>query len=157
MRSGKIADGKLLKLIDIKGMNQSEAARELGVTRQAVSRRLQQLRGKTTKVIATKKIEEVIDRKLDLISQLEKINAEANRLLDELEDSPGLKIRVMAEIRGQLELQLKILQTVYSLQEAQSFQETVLKVIGEVEPSVRKAIIDKLNQQRAVRSAVKYA
>ena len=156
MPQPKINDRKLLKLIDKQGKTQAEVARELGVSAQAVSKRLQDLRGKTTRVIAAKKISEVVDRKIDAIEQLGRINTEANKLLDELEDDPGLKIKVMAEIRGQLELQLKILQTMYSLQEAQAFQETVLEVISEVEPSVRTTIIENLNRKRALRSSVSF-
>jgi hypothetical protein len=46
----------------------------------------------------------VVDQRLDSINQLTKINAEANRLLDALEDEPALKLKTMAEIRGQLKL-----------------------------------------------------
>ncbi len=47
MRPPKINDRALLKLIDSQKMSQSESAKELGVSRQAVSKRLQELRGKT--------------------------------------------------------------------------------------------------------------
>jgi len=82
MRPPKINDRRLLELIDREGLSQSAAAKELGVSRQAVSKRLQELRGKTTKVIAVKKIEQVVARKLDTIEQLQKINADANEILD---------------------------------------------------------------------------
>ena len=65
MRPPKINDRVLLKLIDTQNKSQSEAAKELGVSRQAVSKRLQELRGKTTKVVVAKRIKEVVDRKLD--------------------------------------------------------------------------------------------
>jgi len=72
MRPPKINDRVLLKLIDMQNKSQSEAAKELGVSRQAVSKRLQELRGKTTKVVVAKKVEEVVDRKIDAIEQLRK-------------------------------------------------------------------------------------
>ena len=153
----KINDNKLLRLIDKDGMNQSEAARELGVTRQAVSRRLQQLRGKTTRVLAAKGIYQFIDKKLDSIAQLKKINDRANELLDELEDNPKLQIKVMAEIRGQLKLQLEILQTLYSMQAAEEFQNAVLETLKEVSPDVRNRVIQKLNEKRVVRSALRFS
>lgn len=81
MSDVKINDRKLLKLID-GGKSQAQAARELGVSRQAVNKRLQELRGKTTKVVATKKVEEIVDRKIDAMEQLTKINGYANELLD---------------------------------------------------------------------------
>ena len=44
------------------------------VSRQAVSKRLKELRGHTTKVVVSKKIKQVVDNKLDAIKQLKKIN-----------------------------------------------------------------------------------
>jgi predicted transcriptional regulator len=82
MRPPKINDRALLKLIDAQKMSQAGAAKELGVSRQAVSKRLQELRGKTTRVVATKKIMEVVDRKIDAMEQLSKINEYANEILD---------------------------------------------------------------------------
>ena len=82
MRKPKINDRKLLQLLDKEGKSQSEAARELGVSRQAVNKRLQEIRGKTTKVVVAKKIEQVVDRKIDAMEQLQKINDYANELLD---------------------------------------------------------------------------
>jgi len=81
MRKKEINDTRLVRLID-GGLTQADAARELGVSRQAVSKRLQELRGKTTKVIATKKIERVVDQRIDAVEQLQKINEYANELLD---------------------------------------------------------------------------
>ena len=78
----KINDRELLRLVDREGKNQSEAAKVIGVSRQAVNKRLQELRGKTTKVIVAKKFEQVVDQKLDALEQLSKINDYANELLD---------------------------------------------------------------------------
>jgi len=82
MRPPKINDRALLKLIDSQKMSQSESAKELGVSRQAVSKRLQELRGKTTKVVIAKKVGVVVDRKIDAMAQLQKINHDANEILD---------------------------------------------------------------------------
>ncbi len=69
MRNQKNNDREMLRLID-SGMSQSEAAKEIGVSRQAVSKRLQELRGKTTKIVVSKKIEQVVGRKIDAMEQL---------------------------------------------------------------------------------------
>ena len=152
----KINDKKLLRLID-SGTSQAEIARILGVTRQAVSKRLQELRGKTTRCIVTRNTKEIIDNNLDTISQLRKINQKANQLLDDLEDDPNTAIRIMAEIRCQLKLQLDIFEILYSVQAAQEFQNEVLQAIGEADDETRKRIICKLNQTRAIRAAVQWA
>ena len=64
------------------GVSQAEIARQFKVSRQAVNKRLQELRGKTTKVVVAKKIEQVVERKIDAMAQLQKINDYANEILD---------------------------------------------------------------------------
>jgi predicted transcriptional regulator len=81
MSPQKINDSKMLRLID-SGMSQSKVAKKIGVSRQAVNKRLRELRGKTTRVVVAKKIEQMVDRKIDAIEQLQKINDYANELLD---------------------------------------------------------------------------
>ena len=82
MRPPTINDRQLLRLIDKKSMSQARAAKELGVSRQAVSKRLKELRGHTTKAVICKKVEQVVDRKIDTMEQLSKINEYANEILD---------------------------------------------------------------------------
>jgi len=197
MRPPKINDRKLLHLIDKQKMSQSAAAREIGVSRQAVNKRLQEIRGKTTKIVAAKKIERVVDQKLNAMDQLQNINNNANEILSLVmgwirgeddsvrvlesqvkkivyrEDESGkdkeigvkevkfkdpreLALKAMAEIRGQLKLQLEIFQALFSLQAAEEFQNIVLEVIGEVDSSVRNEIIRRLNEKRTIRSAVRF-
>ncbi|MBN1841498.1 MAG: AsnC family protein, partial [Deltaproteobacteria bacterium] len=81
MSTNTINDRRLLRLID-GGKSQAEAARIIGVSRQAVSKRLQELRGKTTKVIVAKKVEQITDCKIDAMAQLTKINSDANEILE---------------------------------------------------------------------------
>lgn len=66
----KINDRNLLRLVDKEGKSQTEAAKEIGVSRQAVSKRPQELLGKTTKVVVAKKVEQIVDRKIDAMVQL---------------------------------------------------------------------------------------
>lgn len=190
MNSKKLNDTKLIRLVD-EGVTQAEIARTLGVTRQAVNKRLFELRGKTTRVVAAKKIEQVVDRKLDAMEQLWKINEDANEILDllmrwqrgdeealqilesqkkvkvgqdeeevveyKLKDPRELALKAMSEIRGQLKLQLEIFQTLYDMKAVEEFQREVLSAIGEASPEVRNAIVDKLNQKRAIRSAIRFS
>jgi len=148
---------------------------------------------RTTRAVIVKKVEDVVDRKIDAMEQLSKINEYANELLDlvmawgrgddealqilesqvhtkkvqiggeELEvkefkfkDPRELALKAMAEIRGQLKLQLDIFQALYDLKAAQEFQNVVLETIAEVDPNVRREIIHRLNNKRAVRSAIKF-
>jgi predicted DNA-binding protein (UPF0251 family) len=192
MRNPKINDHKLLRLIDKDGLSQSAAAKKIGVSRQAVNKRLQEIRGKTTKVVVAKKIEQVVNHKIDAIGQLTRINEYANEILDllmrwnrgddealqvlesqvapkkvrigteelevqdvKLKDPRELALKAMAEIRGQLKLQLEIFQALFSLQAAEEFQNVVLETIAEVDPKVRNEIIRRINDKRTVRSAVR--
>lgn len=194
MPKPKINDTKLLYLIDEEKLNQSQAARRLGVSRQAIHKRLQKIKGKTTKVLVVKKVEKVVDQKIDAIDQLQKINSDAREILDlcmkwqrgdpvairimesqirqinvgtredpimiekaRLKDPREIALRAMSEIRQQLEFQLKLFQALYSVQEVEEFMKTVLEVMREVDPDVRREIVRRLNDKKSVRSAVRFS
>lgn len=72
------------------------------------------------------------------------------------QDPRQLALKAMAEIRGQLKLQLEIFQTMYDMKAVHAFQEEVLNAIGEVGPDVRDKIIQKLAERRAVRGSVSF-
>ena len=48
------------------------------------------------KNVALENAHRIVGKNLDAVSQLQKINEQANKLLDELEKDPGLKLKVMA-------------------------------------------------------------
>ena len=59
----------------------------------------------------------------------------------------------MAEIRGQLDLQLEIFKTLYDMEAIRDFQEEVLGVIGRTSPEARAEIVRNLRARKAVRAA----
>ena len=193
MSKPKINNSRLLHLIDTEGLNQSQAAKVLGVSRQAISKRLQKIRGKTTKVVAVKKVEKVVDMKINCLAELTKINSDAREILDlcmawsrgdkvalkvlksqarmvnvgnkekpdwvteyKFKDPRELALMAMAEIRHQLVLQTRIFQSIYSIQEVREFMNTVLEVMNGVDPSIRREIIRRLNDEKSVKSAVHF-
>ena len=138
------------------GKPQREIAQVFGVTESAISKAKKELRITVVKNVALENAHRVVDKNLNAIDQLYKINEAANKLLDELEQKPDLKLRAMAEIRNQLRLQLDIFQSLYDMKAVQEFQDEVLTAIGEASPDVRDKIIRSLNEKRAIRSAVKF-
>ncbi len=104
-----INDKKLLDLIDREKVSQSEAARQLGVSRQAISQRIILLRGKVTKVQVMKPIGDVIAHKLQTMEQLSKVNDYANEMLDLLmawaRGDPGaLQVLESSEIQRKIRM-----------------------------------------------------
>jgi dsDNA-specific endonuclease/ATPase MutS2 len=138
------------------GKTVKQCAQFFNVTPGAISQHKNNLNVAVVKNVALENAHRIVDKNLNTISQLEKINRQANKLLDDLEQKPEMKLKIMAEIRGQLRLQLEIFQCLYDMKAIQQFQEEVLTAIREVSPDVRKQIITKLNQRRAIRSVVKF-
>jgi hypothetical protein len=91
------------------------------------------------------------------MQQLLEINARANQMLNDAEDDPELRLKIMCEIRGQLKLQLDIYQTLFDLQAVQEFMDETMDVIGKVAPGVRNEIIARLNERKSVRSALHWS
>ena len=69
-------------------------------------------------------------------------------------DPRELALKAMAEIRGQLNLQLDIFKTLYDVQAVAEFQKEVLTAIGEVSADVRNRIIQRLKEGRTLRQSV---
>ena len=74
-----------------------------------------------------------------------------------LKDPREIALKACGEIRNQIKLQFEILQALYSLQEVQVFQQTVLEVLGEVSPEMRNEFVRRLNAKPSVRSALRYS
>lgn len=155
MTKPKIDIIKLNRMI-MAGKSVKQCASHFKVTPSAVSQAKKGLRVAVVKNVALENAHRVVGKNLDAIGQLQKINDAANQLLDELEQSPELRLKVMAEIRGQLRLQLEIFSQLYDMKAVQEFQTEVLNSIGEVSQGVRDAIICRLSEKRAIRNAVKF-
>jgi hypothetical protein len=175
------------------GKTQRKCAQIFGVTESAISKARRELNVSVVKNVALENAHRVVDKNLNAVDQLQKINEHANELLDlcmawqrgdpealqilesqrttrfvrigdeevpvddfKFKDPRELALKAMAEIRSQLKLQLEIFQELYDLKAAEEFQQEVLEAIGEVSPDVRKRIIDKLNEKRAIRAAVRF-
>jgi hypothetical protein len=76
-------------------------------------------------------------------------------MLGDSEDDPNLHLRVMNEIRCQLQLQHQILTTFYEFKQIEDFQETVMEAFGEVAPDVQKKIRETIKRKLADRGLFK--
>ena len=158
------------------GKNGREIADHFGVSESAVSQARKQLRVNVTKVVALENAHKFASENLDAAAQLRKINEHTNQLIDLLvrwcagdeealeilknqhsskrvsfRDPKELLIRLFAEVREQLSLQLQIFTSLYDARAAQDFQTEVLAAIAEETPHVRDKIISRLNQGKALR------
>ena len=103
---------------------------------------------------------QIIRSKLNSTTQLNQEEAkqeaeeEAARFL-KTKDPHELAIKIMAEIRGQIVLQLDITKTLYDMKATEEFQEEVLSAIGEVASDVRTKIVERIQQRRTIRGAVR--
>ena len=192
MPESKIDKVKLSQMLR-SGKAQREIAQVFGVTESAVSKAKKELNLCVVKNVALENAHRLVDKNINAIGQLQKINDHANWLLDLLmdwqkgdgealqilesqvstkkvrvgneeqfvteykfKDPRELALKAMAEIRGQLKLQLEIFQCLYDMKAVQEFQEEVLRAIGEADKNVRGKIINRLNQKRAIRSVIKF-
>jgi hypothetical protein len=176
------------------GLGINETARQLGVTKGAISKRAKALRitlnRKTAKDVVLFHAGEIVTKEINAADQIHKINTYANELLDLLmrwnrgdkealqilesqvrkvkvrgieqevteyrfKDPRELALKAMQEIREQLKLQFDMLKALYDMDNVAAFQDEVLTTIAEVEPDVRKRIIEKLKERRIFRSAIK--
>ena len=82
-----------------------------------------------------------------------KQKAYIRKVVNQINSDRNLTIKIMSEIRGQLNLQLEIFQALYSMKAVQEFQREVLEIIGEIEPDAKRRIVQRLKERSALRAA----
>jgi uncharacterized radical SAM superfamily protein len=188
MPEPKIDKLKLHQILS-SGKSQKEAAQLFGVSKSAICKVAKNLNIGVVKNVALETAHKVVEKNINTLAQLQKINDYANDLLDLLmrwnkgdsealqilesqarkvkvkgseeeiteyrfKDPRELALRCMAEIRGQLNLQLDIFKTLYDVEAIAEFQKEVLSAIEEVSPDVRNTIIRRLKERKALRGSL---
>lgn len=174
MGTRSFSDAELLELHK-QGLRPADIARRLNVGRAAVSKRLKKLREQVVpEVVKEFGLEgnsgiEVINRGLNAMDQLLKINGIVNRELDFLQESiakcdplqrPALQkqqLQHIAEVRAQISLMAQIAQTLSHYEEIRNFQETVLHIIGDADEHIRDNILQALSKRAAVTGLVGFS
>jgi hypothetical protein len=155
MLNGKIDKLKLSNMLR-SGKSGKDCAKVFSVTEGAISHARKELNIAVIKSVALETAHQVVDRNLNAVDQLLNINRKANSLLElaiEAKDH-DTTLKAMREIRGQLELQLNIFQTLYDLEAVAEFQREILTAIGEVDKDVRERIVQRLKERHAVRGSL---
>jgi len=154
------------RLINVPDVQQSELSRHNIDT-------VQQLRAMNVNIIEelkrTKKLITREDAKIKDIEDLEdqiKKNPGNTNLVKALKERGGIDINsilkiqaniiaISAEVRKQIELQVKIFETVYNVQMVSEFQEEIIEILRSVDPVLKDTVIKRLKQRRSIRGLVK--
>jgi DNA-binding XRE family transcriptional regulator len=149
-----INDRKLLRMVD-QGKTQVEAASFFGVSKQAINKRLKELRGRTTKIVVAKKLKDTIKHKFDALGQLIDINRKTLDLLDEAEKKPEFALKCIGEVRAQLKLASEIYGQMYSVQVVNEFMATITEILKDIDEDAFKEFQRRFNNERSIRSAIR--
>jgi hypothetical protein len=161
MARPKIDPDALRRYLDA-GHTQADAARYFGVSEPAIHQRLRKMRQLTSHVVALEKAGAVVEEKLSATARLEKVQRVIDEELDaarQRAQQPGVDraaltdiiIRLTAEVRQQLNLQLAITRTLVDLRVVKEFQESVVEVIRSESPGTAQRIVTRLKERRALR------
>ena len=147
-----VTDEEFLAMFDT-GLTQYQVARELGVSRQAVSKRLIRLRGVSTKIIMARNTEPLVKHQFNAAQQLQDINAKALALLDkaEADEDKEFNLKVLGELRQQLKLAADIQMQLYSAEEARRFMHLLTDILREVDEGAYKRFTKRLHDEAALR------
>lgn len=175
----KGADWQFAEILLQEGKSPKEIAHELGVNVNTVHNWIKRRRKSSTELIVSSAAKPLVRQKIRAMDQLGNINDKVNLLLnkamagleaiedEEFEDplvaleavrmmgvARDVALKSMAEIRGQIKLQLEIFQALYDVRAAEEFQKEVMNAIGEVDAATRDRIFSRLRQRRAVRQTL---
>lgn len=64
-------------------------------------------------------------------------------------------IAISGEVRKQIELQVRIYETIYNVTMANEFQEEIIEILRQVDPALKDTIIRKLKERRSIRTITK--
>ncbi len=155
MANGKIDKVKLNQMLR-SGKSQKDCAKFFSVTEGAISQVKKEMNINVVRSVALENAHRVVNKNLNAIDQLHNINQRALDLLDKATDAEdhSIALKAMAEIRGQLNLQLDIFKTMYDLEAVSEFQREVIEIIGEVDRETRDRFVQRLKQRQALRGSV---
>ena len=148
------------------GKTQRECAQVFGVTESAVSKAKKQLKNSIVRTVALERANDVVESHIDMAAQLQKINRAINDELDRTKfktrkaigkDLTSLQdtiVKMAAEIRRQLETQLKIFEAWREWDLNPACREEVLQILDSFEPGVRENAIRKLKEAALLRGLV---
>jgi hypothetical protein len=150
------------------GHTQADAARQFGVSEAAIHQRLKRMRRLTSQVVALEKAGAVVEEKLTATARLERvqqvIDGELAWATSQAREEGGDRgalveviLKLAAEVRQQLNLQLAISRTLVDFRVIREFQETVIKIIQEESPETARRILARLKERRALRPSVNLA
>jgi len=145
---------------------QNEIAKIFDVSPAAVSRAKKRLKSNIIRTVSLEKANRVVESHLDMMGQLKMINQAINEELERAKQGvitangrdrlalQDIIIKLSAEIRRQLEAQLKIIEVWHDMKVFSEFQAEVLALLDEMQPGVRDEIIRRLKEKRALRGTV---
>lgn len=146
----------MLKLIN-SGISQAEVAREFGVTRAAISKRLKDIRCRTSKAAQIiERAPESINAQFDAMHQLNQINQKSLDILDRAESEADEKmmLRCIGEIRSQIKLAADIQLGLFSTQDTHLFMTIIIDSLKEATPEGYAKFKQLLHDQRSLRAAL---
>lgn len=148
------------------GHTQADAARHFQVSEPAIYQRLKKLKQLTSRVVALERAGQVVEEKqVSATARLERVQRIIDGQLTWAEDQTrregadrvGLAdviLKLTAEVRQQLGLQLQITRTLIDLREFREFRQTVVDVLSRESPEVGRRLVAALKAQRALRQSV---
>ena len=146
------------------GHSQADAAKYFSVSESAISQRVKKLQIATSKVVALERAAEIVDQKLSATARLqhvqqvidEELRCAVTRAQEPGADRAKLQdtiLKLAAEVRQQLGLQLNISRTLIDLKVVREFQQSVIEVISEESPDVARRVVARLKERRALRGS----
>lgn len=135
-------------------MTATEIANEFGITSDAVRKRIKKMGQRALPYILQRE-SAIMGVQLDTQKQMLHINQKTFEILNNPKTKVMEQLAAIKRIERQNEIQLKMMQVIFSISEIKAFQESVLSVLQEVDPDVREAVIEKLSQRRSAISLLK--
>jgi predicted transcriptional regulator len=148
------------------GKKQREIAKIFGVSEAAVSQAKKKLKHSIIRVVALEKANDVYESHIDVRVELKRINRAITEELDRAKEAvveakgkdrlaiQEVIIKLAAEVRRQLEAQMKLFEAWRDTKINAEFQDEVFRILDGMQPGVRDEAIRRIRQAGALRGAI---
>ena len=144
-----------------KGKTQKQISQELNIAQSMVSLRLQQMKQAATNgVILSKTAETHIKKEyIDPVRELYTLHSNTQRVYEDAlskydemlktdKYDVSAVLEISREIRGQLELQVKITEKIFNADRMRVFRDCIIETMEETHPKLKKEFIQRLNSKK---------
>ena len=106
-------------------------------------------------VLEREKLEDLVKKNPQDLALVKKLKEMGPVNINDILKIQSNIISISSEVRKQIELQVKIYETIFNVQMVAEFQEEIIEILRTVDPELKEKVLRKLKERRSLRGLVR--